>query len=94
VLYTYADLVAVNQLNPSWSQLHRLVVCGHFLILCYEYGEIQLREGQVLFQMLVELLRRHQKAWPECAELIAGFISAARAFGKFLEFGFGNGVAG
>jgi len=62
--------------------VRRLVVCGQLLILCYEYGEIQPREGGVLFQMLVEILSKHQSAWPVCATLAAGFADAARVFGE------------
>lgn len=82
ILYTYDDLAASYQLNPSWPQVQRLVVCGQLLVLCHEAGELQKRESRTLFHMLVDMLRKHEDTWPICGELALGFVAAAQVFGK------------
>lgn len=81
ILHIYPELVAIRQLNPSWPQIQRLVVCGQLLILCYESGELRRCESQTLFGMVVDLLDKHALTWPICAGLAEGFQRAARAFG-------------
>jgi len=82
ILVTYQDLADVDQLNPTWPQLQRLVFAGQLLILCYEAGEFHKREGQALCQLLVDLLVKHKSTWPIAADLIAGFSAAAKMFSK------------
>lgn len=82
ILNTYVDLISINHLNPSWPQLQRLVITGQLLILCYDAGEFHKREGQQLFQLMIDLLDKHQNTWPVCSDLILGFQAAAQAFGK------------
>ncbi|OXG97133.1 hypothetical protein C345_02414 [Cryptococcus neoformans A2-102-5] len=53
ILHIYARLIAIKQLNPSWPQIQRLVVCGQLLILCHESGELRSYEAQTLFGMVV-----------------------------------------
>lgn len=84
IFQSYSDLVAIGNLNPSWPQLQRLVVCGQLLILCHEAGELHRREATLLFQMLLEFLEKHLDTWPTCAELILGYQAVAKAFGKLL----------
>lgn len=81
-MYSYSDLISVNQLNPSWPQVQRLVVCGQLLILAHDAGELHRREAQTLFQLLHDLLLKHQDTWPICAELIIGFKAVTRVFGE------------
>lgn len=81
ILHIYAELIAIKQLNPSWPQIQRLVVCGQLLILCYESGELRSYEAQTLFGMVVDLLDKHAPTWPVCEGLAEGFQKAARAFG-------------
>lgn len=81
ILYTYVDLATCQQLNPSWPQVQRLVVCGQLLVLCHEAGELQSRESRTLFVMLVDMLRRHEDTWSMCGQLAQGFTAAAQAFG-------------
>ncbi|KIR99758.1 hypothetical protein L804_02390 [Cryptococcus deuterogattii 2001/935-1] len=81
ILHIYAELIAIKQLNPSWPQIQRLVVCGQLLILCYESGELRGYEAQTLFGMVVDLLDKHAPTWPVCEGLAEGFQKAARAFG-------------
>ncbi|GMK58681.1 hypothetical protein CspeluHIS016_0601230 [Cutaneotrichosporon spelunceum] len=80
IMYSYSDLISVNQLNPSWPQVQRLVVCGQLLILAHDAGELHRREAQTLFQLLHDLLLKHQDTWPICAELIIGFQAVTREF--------------
>lgn len=81
ILHIYAELIAIKQLNPSWPQIQRLVVCGQLLILCYESGELRGYEAQTLFGMVVDMLDKHAPTWPVCEGLAEGFQKAARAFG-------------
>lgn len=81
-MYSYSDLISVNQLNPSWPQVQRLVICGQLLILAHDAGELHRREAQTLFQLLHDLLLKHQDTWPICAELIIGFKAVANVFGE------------
>ncbi|XAO24862.1 hypothetical protein I312_103671 [Cryptococcus bacillisporus CA1280] len=85
ILHIYAELIAIKQLNPSWPQIQRLVVCGQLLILCYESGELRSYEAQTLFGMVVDLLDKHAPAWPVCEGLAEGFQKAARAFDLQVE---------
>ncbi|AFR98228.2 hypothetical protein C343_06203 [Cryptococcus neoformans C23] len=85
ILHIYPELVAIRQLNPSWPQIQRLVVCGQLLILCYESGELRRCESQTLFGMVVDLLDKHALTWPICAGLAEGFQRAARAFDLQVE---------
>lgn len=82
IMYSYSDLISVNQLNPSWPQVQRLVICGQLLILAHDAGELHRREARTLFQLLHDLLLKHQDTWPICAELIIGFKAVARVFGE------------
>jgi hypothetical protein len=84
ILYTYVDLAAANNLNPSWPQLQRLVICGQILIMCHAAGELQKRESRVLFRMLVDILRKHEDTWPVCSELVNGYSAAAHVFGAYI----------
>lgn len=87
IIYTYVDLVSIDQLNTTWPQLQRLVIAGQLLILCYDAGEFHKREAQTLFQLLIDMLLQHQGAWPQTSDLIAGFKSAAQVFGKYSNVG-------
>lgn len=82
ILHIYAELIAIKQLNPSWPQIQRLVVCGQLLILCHESGELRSYEAQTLFGMVVDLLDKHAPTWPVCEALAEGFQRATRAFGE------------
>lgn len=82
ILHTYSDLANIKQVRPSWPQVHRLVICGQLLILCHDAGELHVREAEVLFQLLVDLLAHHQPLWPVCLQLLGGFSAAAASFGE------------
>lgn len=82
ILHIYAGLIAIKQLNPSWPQIQRLVVCGQLLILCHESGEIRSYEAQTLFGMVADLLDKHAPTWLVCEALAEGFQRATRAFGE------------
>ncbi|WVQ83741.1 hypothetical protein IAT38_005885 [Cryptococcus sp. DSM 104549] len=85
ILHIYAELVSIKQLNPSWPQIQRLVVCGQLLILCHESGELRAYEAQTLFGLVVDLLDKHAPTWPVCDGLAEGFQRAARVFGFQIE---------
>lgn len=79
---TYDDLVEIQELNPSWPQVARLVICGQLLLVICEAGELHRREGQAMFAKLVDLLALHQNSWPICGDLISGFLEAASRLGE------------
>ncbi|ODO04890.1 hypothetical protein I350_05500 [Cryptococcus amylolentus CBS 6273] len=81
ILQVYGELIEAGQLNPSWPQIQRLVVCGQLVILCSRSGELRHLEIQDLFDRLVEALEKHGATWDTCLALAEGFRKAALSLG-------------
>ena len=82
-LYTYTDLARSGNLEPSWPQAQRLLVCGQLLILCQDRGEVQRSESVDLWVKLLDLLDKHKEELPICGDMCNGFRKAIEVFGTF-----------
>jgi hypothetical protein len=89
IFHVYYDIVEIQELNPSWPQVARLVVCGQLLILASHAEELHRREAEHLFKDLIHLLELHRHAWPSCQQLTLGIRAAARVLS---EWKFGRGI--
>jgi len=82
ILYTYRMLSARNRLNPSHSQIRRIVTTGHIVLLCRDANEIHQQQATELLGIVNHLLLCHVDSWPEATRLIDAFRAAAAILGE------------
>jgi hypothetical protein len=71
-----------NRLNPSHSQIRRIVTAGHIVLLCREANEMHHQHAAESLGIVHQLLVCHVDSWPEATRLIDAFRAASALLGE------------